>query len=150
MSHKETPLSNIDDVIAAAERKAKKVAAFVGLLRDPDLKDLVDALQNGSTRAPARRTATPKPAVDRVGLRATIRSQYDRLPQKFGRDDVVGLLQAEHFKFDRNPQDAVRDQLHALEKAGELRIVKRGKAGVPNVYEVVYLKEPEEGKEVVG
>ena len=123
----------IDEVMAFWERKSKKAVQLFALLRDPDLADVVEALKNGS--------APPKPEsplLEHSGLRETIRALLPAMPETFTSGDVLEVLLGERYPFgERDAKSAIRDQLYELTKLGEIRVVKKGKGGKPNVLQRV-------------
>jgi hypothetical protein len=127
---------DIKGIIALAERKARKVEAFIKMLRDPDLAEFVASLtainSNGSGATISGRLEKQNP---QSGIREAIRSLDEVLPARFTGVDILKELEQRKFPFQRDGLNAVRDALYKMTRRGELKVLKVGKGGQPNVYE---------------
>lgn len=128
-------MPNIADALdALAERKARKVQQLIALLRDPELAEYT-ALLTGGTNGIVSHAGKPRLEIEAGGVREAIRATLSVLPDRFTSADVCSLLKQRDYPFSsKDPLSSVRDQLHALYKQGEIRVVKQGKGGKPNVY----------------
>ena len=117
------------------KRKAKKIAAFVSMLEDPDLQELVSALRNGDALPTPPAPEIPKHKLS-AGLQASIIGLRPQLPKKFAAADVQKRLEEKAFHFNSDDhRSAVRDALFRLVQGEQLRVAEPGRGGKSSIYE---------------
>lgn len=112
------------------KRKQEKINAFLLMLEDPDLQELVVGLRNGRSVfiEPPKHKFAP-------GLAAAIVALRPQLPKRFTVADVLRLLNAQEFRFNSSDHKfSVRNALFRMEKCAQVRYVQKGKGGRPSAF----------------
>ncbi len=131
-----------DDDIILSETEIREYIKFhedkIRLLREAlqIVKKAVRVKRLLDERGPMRKNPSPV-ILEKQGpvrpLRDEIRALKQQLPSRFTTLDVLQKLQK--YPFNRDPKSAVRDAIYELTNNEELRIVKPGKGGKPNILE---------------
>jgi hypothetical protein len=135
---------NFAKLIEQAERaRSAKIAKFLELLNDPDIRPYLAMLQNGNgPSAPEENSDAPKrtwPPGFKTGngIQETIKALA--LPPKFTGEDVYFALKSQGFPFAaKDERGSIRDALFKLTRPGKFlffRIIKKGAGGEPSIYE---------------
>jgi hypothetical protein len=125
------------------QRRQKKIADLLALLRDPEIAGAVAKLVEEIPQA----AAVPAPMTNGNGHHSTvavgpteaIRQVGPEMPERFTVYDLVEKLRERGFIFKRSPQDVVRDSLAFITKQrnAKFRLVEPGKGGRLSKYEFV-------------
>jgi len=135
------------ELIEQAERaRSAKIAKLLELLRDPELSQIVAALQTGQfpadTSDSTPRQNRPIPSGFKTGNGIQDKIKALPLPAQFTSEDVYSGLKEQSFQFTaKDPKGAVRDALHKLThgKNPAFKMVEKGMGGKPSVYRRVPL-----------
>lgn len=143
--------SRLEEFVARRERKAKKLAALVALLQDPELADdvadlLEERQQQSAQPAVAQRHVTAgdsngnghRPALP-PGITAALTMIGPLLPDPFTIRDAAGVLADHGYAFARDPINTVRDALYWAARVAQPRfhVVEAGKGGRPSSYQFI-------------
>jgi hypothetical protein len=132
--------TRIEQVLESEQRRAKKVEMLIGLLRDPDLSDVVGRLIEETPHSkPSTASSNGHLPVKPGAITEAIRAVATKLPNPFTIHDAVDVLTREGFKFTRKAKDQVRDSLYFIvrEPDTKFRVIEVGRAGKLSRYEYV-------------